>query len=59
MSSYNLPASFIERVENALRQYEDEVDASKLSLNSKETYKLHANNFVRWMRGDFTPGGNL
>ena len=67
MSGYRLPPElagdfepvFKKYVEHALREYETEVDASKLRPNARYTYLLHARNFVRWLRGDFTPGGTL
>jgi len=46
-------------VKAALEQYEIEVKASKLQPNSQRTYLLHARNFVRWIEGDFRPGGTL
>ena len=67
MSGYRLPPElagdfepvFKKYVEHALREYEKEVDASKLRPGTKYTYKRHANTFVRWLHGDFTPGGTL
>jgi hypothetical protein len=46
-------------VREALERYEKEVETSKLQPNSQYTYLLHAQNFVRWLAGDFTPGGTL
>lgn len=46
-------------VKVALEHYETKVKASKLQPNSQRTYLLHARNFVRWIEGDFTPGGTL
>ena len=46
-------------VQDACRRYEQEVEASNLARNTKHTYLLHAGNFVRWLRGDFTPGATL
>lgn len=46
-------------VKAALEHYETEVKASKLQPNSQRTYLLHARNFVRWIEGDFRPGGTL
>lgn len=43
----------------ALDDYKEETLKSKLQQTSKQTYLLHANNFVRWLEGDFTPGGTL
>lgn len=47
------------QVRSALKNYETEVKKSKLQPNSQRTYLLHARNFVRWIEGDFTPGGTL
>ena len=54
-----VPHEVAAQVERALRQYEAEVDSSRLQPTTKRTYKLHANSFVRWLRGDFIPGGTL
>ncbi len=43
-------------VEKALRQYVAEVNASRLAPSTKETYINGADQFVRWLRDDFTPG---
>lgn len=43
-------------IEKRLREYEREVEASGLGALTKQTYLLHARNFVRWLSGDFTPG---
>lgn len=46
-------------VKAALEHYKTEVTASKLQPNSQRTYLLHARHFVRWIEGDFMPGGAL
>ena len=46
-------------VKVALEHYETEVKSSKLQPKSQRTYLLHARHFVRWIEGDFTPGGTL
>jgi hypothetical protein len=46
-------------VEQALRRYEQEVAAAGLKPSSAHTYILHARSFVRWLKGDFTPGATL
>lgn len=43
-------------VQSALNDYWAELDASDLSEASKGIYMANADNFVRWMRDDFTPG---
>ena len=45
--------------ETALAAYRFEVESSDLPESSKETYVLHAEQFVRWMAGDFRPGSAL
>ncbi len=67
MAAYNTPPDLVEQfegilrryVERALKEYEDAVDRSDLTRATNITYKRHANTFVRWMRGEFTPGGTL
>ena len=46
-------------VEAAWERYQQEVEASRLKPSAKRTYLLHSKNFVRWLDGDFTPGGTL
>jgi hypothetical protein len=43
----------------AFQRYENEVEKSKLQESTKRTYLLHSHNFVRWIEGDFIPGGKL
>ena len=47
----------LKRVRIALRDYKAEVKESGLSPTTKDTYVLHATNFVRWLEDDFRPGG--
>ena len=46
-------------VQAALQRYCDEVDASPMTDNSKDTYKLYPDQFVRWLDDDFEPGANV
>ena len=46
-------------VRAALERFETEVEESKLSKDSQQTYSNHARQFVRWLEGYFTPGGTL
>ena len=46
----------LREVQEALRQYEQTVEASPLRLSSKNTYLLHARQFVRWLGDEFEPG---
>ncbi|MCD3202818.1 hypothetical protein [Clostridium botulinum] len=47
-------------IEKLLAQYENEVNEAYnqgyLKENTKKTYLLHANNFVKWCNGNFEPG---
>jgi hypothetical protein len=52
-------AQAVQEVEQALRRYEEEVGRSRLTEATKQTYLLHAGNFVRWLKEDFVPGGTL
>ena len=49
----------VAQVRDAFAQYEREVTASRLTLQSKATYILHASQFVRWLDDDFEPGSTL
>ena len=49
----------MEAVQSALRRYEQEVEATGLTEQSKTTYLLHARQFVRWLDDDFDPGVQL
>lgn len=46
----------LREVEQALREYEAEVSATKLTQPTKKTYLGHSRHFVRWLNDDFTPG---
>ena len=43
---------------NALERYVTEVNAAPLALRTKNTYILHADSFVRWLKDEFEPGVN-
>ncbi len=43
-------------LEAGWREYRAAVAASDLSESSQATYTDMANNFVRWLRGNFDPG---
>lgn len=49
----------LEEVQDALERYTAVVDSSELTIQSKATYLLHANQFVRWLADDFEPGSTL
>ena len=46
----------IGEIRRALEQYNVVVDHAELSESTKNTYLLHAENFVRWLQDDFEPG---
>ena len=48
--------SALAQVREALREYDEEVNNSKLSLESKAAYVAHAKQFVRWLEHDLEPG---
>jgi hypothetical protein len=49
----------LREVRDALERYEREVHRAPMTDSSKKTYLVHATNFVRWLAGDFEPGGTL
>lgn len=59
MRTIQIRAEALREVEEALERYEAEVQASRLSASAKETYLGHTRHFVRWLKGDFVPGGTL
>ena len=44
---------------DALERYEAEVSDTPMTSNTKKTYVLHAERFVRWLGDDFEPGATL
>lgn len=46
-------------VEAAIKRYEDDVKVARLAPSTEATYLLHAQNFVRWLKGEFVPGAKL
>lgn len=50
---------FIDKVEGKFQEYEEVIEESRLSRNARQTYLLHSGNFVRWIKGEFEPGGTL
>lgn len=47
----------LQEIEAALREYEREVQVSNMTPFTKHTYLLHSENFVKWLKGEFVPGG--
>ena len=46
-------------IQRALERYKREVEDTDLAQTTKATYILHADQFVRWLKDDFEPGGTL
>lgn len=57
MPKVSLPA--LKEVQDAFEQYQEEVEKSPLKLSAKNTYLLHARQFVRWLDDNFTPGATV
>ena len=51
-----LDRSCLQRVQEALERYRQEVESTELQPTTKKTYLTHAENFVRWLDDDFEPG---
>jgi len=51
-----MSAAALAELETAWNDYRAAVAASDLSESSQATYTDIANNFVRWVRGEFDPG---
>jgi hypothetical protein len=51
-----ISAAAMSELETAWKDYRAAVAASDLSESSQATYTDMANNFVRWLRGEFDPG---
>ena len=56
MSKQQIDTRILEIIKAALREYVEEVEGTTLTCKTKKTYIRHAETFVRWMAGDFTPG---
>lgn len=52
-------ATALREIEDALEEYEREVNGSLLTPGAQETYLRYAAMFVRWIKDDFEPGGTL
>ena len=59
VNSAQLNAQFLAAVDDAFERYKLEVEASELSSDTKGSYIVHVGQFVRWLSGDFEPGGRL
>jgi len=56
----NISKEFLQQLDELYQEYEKEVKAKSkegyLADNTVRTYLLHSGNFVKWCRGDFSPG---
>lgn len=46
-------------INRLLEMYTAEVESSALKPLAATMYRTHTKNFVRWIEGEFTPGGKL
>jgi hypothetical protein len=49
----------LQEVQDAFERYSDVVEESELRLSAKNTYLLHARQFLRWLSDDFEPGATI
>lgn len=48
---------YLEEINRLLAEYLQEIDQSDLKPLSAQVYQVQSKNFVRWINGDFQPGG--
>jgi hypothetical protein len=51
-----ITAPALSEIQAALKAYYTELQSSDLSETSQGIYMVHAENFVRWLKGEFSPG---
>ena len=60
MSTIRFNRPSLDEVERALEQYRELLseleESGVLKENTRKTYLLHSENFVRWLKGEFDPG---
>lgn len=49
----------LKEVAEAYDRYQNIVREAPLSPTTKSTYLLHSRNFLKWLDGDFVPGGRI
>lgn len=49
----------VQEIQNAITEYWKVLQASQLADKSTEDYFYFAYCFVRWMNGEFEPGGSI
>jgi hypothetical protein len=59
MSTSEQKIRSMSKIWNLFDEYAEEVNTSLLSDSSKKDYLMFAEMFVRWLDGDFVPGGTL
>ena len=59
MTAEQISPGALTEVKAALTRYRAKIKDSALADNTQHTYLLHATNFVRWLEGEFEPGGTL
>jgi len=59
VASARISTATLFEVQAALRSYCAAVETSDLSESSQATYINMADNFVRWLKGDFDPGSRV
>ncbi len=60
MSQIRIKREALDEVERALEQYRELLaeleQTGVLKENTRKTYLLHSENFVRWLKDEFDPG---
>jgi hypothetical protein len=59
VASARISTATLFEVQTALRSYCAAVETSDLRAHSQATYINGADNFVRWLKGDFDPGSRV
>lgn len=49
----------LKEVSEAYDRYQNIVREAPLSPTTKTTYLLHSHNFLKWLDGEFVPGGRI
>ena len=52
-------AATLGAIEREVERYAEAVRASNLTRKSKHTYTQNMARFVRWLRGEYTPGSSV
>lgn len=57
--SAKISLNALAEVRRALEQYERAIEKTRLKESTKQTYLVHAKDFVRWLADDFEPGSRV